>query len=638
MPNMDDIAFFDSNQYEHRGGIWADAVRRERTNGGVLDPHSRGKNSPMLSASVPDITEPTVDSLSDPDTTHERSHSAEGTTPPPPTGPPLESDAATVPHSVMYDEIITASASSSSTSTSTTSTSGRSRRRTWFASGSADLVVLEDDVEPTVEANTPRGRAVDLDTTTTAPRSRSTPNNPDTLRAEMSEGESREHLTPNRPPTLPPRRSPSPSSVSSVEEEDMQGQMLFKTPSATPSRTKHTSPNSASTFLTTLRTRAAATDKQALQNQAKEAMRKWGVNWGGLRRDGNGGSGNSVSDDMPDAGPSEARIRVDSNSSSKRGSYAEVRAAVAERKGQNRNSANEGNGPSAPVAIPEGGRIKVRSVSASSGGVQVHPPSPSFSAVSISPSAQLPRQVLSSVESGSMPNSTAVAPAMSRSINNSHSNDLFLNDRDTSEGEVKRTTPVPVRTQPPMAKTMTIPGIHASHRGEVMSMGYVAPPPPPPPASTENRLKTPAIQSVYRLWKSPTLSGRSLEETDSQTQPPDAQEHNTDVVPLTLSHEEGSQSLPLKPQPPPLPPRSHTPNTTHSRTDTPQSPASEALKHIASRDERRNSQNLIDGTISISISTSTHDDVVENSSPLPSVPAASPTKPPLPPRRISTFA
>lgn len=636
MPNMDDIAFFNSDQYDHRGGIWADAVRHERTNAGVPDPHSLEKNSLVLSASVPDIAEPTVDSSSDPDTAHERSPSAEIT---PPTGPPLESNVVTLPHSVTCDETMTSSsASSSSASTGVTSTTGRSRRRTWFSSaGSADLGILKD-VEPMVGADTPRGRAADLDMTITAPRSKSTPNSPETLRAEKP-GESQEHLTPDRLPMLPPRRSPSPSSVSSVEE-DVQGQTLSRTASATSSRTKHTSPNSASTFLTTLRTRAAATDKQALQNQAKEAMRKWGVNWGGLRRDGNGGSGTSVSDDVPDAGPSEARIRVDSNNSSKRSSYAEVRAAVAERKGQNRNSANEGNEPSVPVAIPEGGRIKVRSVSASPGGVQVHPPSPSFSAVSISPPAQLPRQVSNSPESGSMSKGIAAAPAMSRSSNNSHSNDLFLNDRDIPEGEDKRTAPAPVRTQPPMAKSMTIPGIHASHRGEVMSMGYVAPP-PPPPASTDNKLKAPAIQSVYRLWKSPTLSGRSLEETNSQTQTPDAQEHNTDVVPLTLSHEESPQSLPVKPQPPPLPPRPQTPNTTQYRTDTPQSPASEALKYIASRDGRRNSQNLTD-TITTSTLTpvSTHDDVVENLSPLPStpVPAAPPTKPPLPPRRISTSA
>lgn len=637
MPNMDDIAFFESSQYIHRGGIWGDATRRERAATSVSQTSQDDATSSM-SAPVVDIS----GSVTTAEPELVRSHSAENLATD--TGPPLEGVpmGRSATQEANNDPAISVTSTGSGSTTNTT----RNRRRTWFSSvGSADLGPLKDEIDTqNATFDLPRGRSTETDNQT-APRSKSTPESPHVEKPIVEEREeSPDHLSPHRPPRSSSRHSPSPSSTSSGEEEPShpsespnRGQTLFRTPSSS-SRAKQVSPGSPSSFLSTLKSRAAAADKQALSNQAKEAMRKWGVNWGGLRRDGSGGSGSSVPEDLPDVGPSEARVRTDSNDSSKRASYAEVRAAVAERKEREKNGIIEPSVP-APVAIPDGGRVKGRSVSISSGNVQVHPPSPSISAVSMSPPS-LSKTNPSSTDGSSL--QKTAAPSISRSSNNSHSNDPFI-DRDLPETDDKRSSPAPVRTQPSYAKTMTIPGIHASHRGEVMSMGFVAPPPPPP--SKESSIKAPAMQSVYRLWKSPTLSGQQPQESEapSQVQATDSSEHNGDVAPLSLSPESNHPSRPL---PPPLPPRSHTSGAISILSDTPPSiaeraasPASEALKYIATKDEnqrsppgsKRNSSNDGKAFTETLSDSPTHDDLFEQT--LSNIPVS---KPPLPPRKIPT--
>ena len=571
-----------------------------------------------------------------------RSHSAEELT--------TETSSSQEPtHSTNHEGNNDLTSVSTSTSTSVSNDTMRNRRRTWFSSvgSAADLGAPKDGLAPEPEptdSDRPQGRSTELDT--------SSKHTPESLHIEQQptdKEESPNHLLPNRQPRSSSRHSQSQSSSST---EDVSGnifdkpQTLFGTPS--PSRNNQASPSSPGSFLSTLKSRAAATDKQALSNQAKEAMRKWGVNWGGLRRDG----GNSTQDEIPDVGPSESRNRTDSHASQKnRVSYADVRAAVVERKEREKNGPVDPSVTSLPVAIPEGGRIKVRNVSVSSGvssgHVEVHPPSPSTSAVSTSPSTpSLLAQGYSEPDAAPLPK--VAAASMSRSSTASHSSDPFSNDRDVSEGvDIHQAPPVlPIHTQPSHAKTMTIPGIHASHRGEVMSMGFVAP--PPPPNAENNKIKAPAIQSVYRLWKSPTLSGQQTSEmqSESQVQVNDLPGQNRDVVPLSLNPESSPQLLP-RPVPPPLPPRSNTSTTTQTHPEIPQStvervqpssPASEALKSIATKDENKRSPprsqrngNQDDPFISLPNSSS-FDDIVGNLS------TALDAKPPLPPRRIPTSA
>jgi hypothetical protein len=641
MPNMDDIAFFESSKYHRRGGIWEDASRRERRPTHIPETSPDGTLS--LSTPVSEGPAPTIISTELESEPLKRSQSAQEFT--------IEAGSTLEPVPIIRSATHEGNDPISSATSTNNGTSGgtRARRRTWFSSvGSADLEALKDEVESeSNNADPPRGRSTELDTSV-PPRSKSTPESPHVEQPSNDERpRSPNHLSPNRQPSSSSRHSASQSSSSTEDVSSNildRPQTLFKTPSSS-SRTHQTSPASPTSFLSTLKSRAAAADKQALSNQAKEAMRKWGVSWGGLRRDSGGGVGNSTHDDVSDVMPSEARNRTDNSSQRNRVSYADVRAAVEERKERDKSGPLDSNAASLPVAVPEGGRIKVRSVSVSSsvspGIVQVHPPSPAFSPVSTPPSPpSLSTQSSDAPEGDALPKVTA--PPISRSATGSHSNDPFSDDHDFPEGKDLRagtlSSPIPIHTQPSHGKTMTIPGIHASHRGEVMSMGFVAPSPLP---VAENKMKAPAIQSVYRLWKSPTLSGQQHEsESQSQSQPT-SPEQNKDVVPLSLNPENSSQPL-SRPTPPPLPPRSNSSSATRMGPETPQptpdrvllaSPASEVLKTIVTKDEskRNGSQDETDSRTSSSESLS-HDDIGGKPS------AVSDTKPPLPPRRIPTSA
>jgi hypothetical protein len=167
--------------------------------------------------------------------------------------------------------------------------------------------------------------------------------------------------------------------------------------------------------------------------------------------------------------------------------------------------------------------------------------------------------------------------------------------------------PRPIQSQPSQGKTMSIPGIHARNRGEVMSMGY-APPSPPSPAETKA-----GGSSVYRLWKYSPVG--PSEQLDGEGNIEHAGTHSPPV--LTADSAEASSeptpTITTRPQAPPLPPR--TPTSLHpvSNDSSGLSPASAALKSIASRDECR-----------------TQDDEGVDAS---SSPPVSP-KPPLPPRKI----
>ncbi|OBZ78584.1 hypothetical protein A0H81_01252 [Grifola frondosa] len=561
LPNMDDIAFFESAKYEHRGGIWADASRREKSTS--LFPSTPPPSEDIRSQIHVTATITTSVAF--------RGGSRDEK---PPRASGRRADDAFCHRHVLYtyaDHIVCEAAHL---------VLEHARRR-------IRRIQRQQLTYTRNRRLSRRGRSSDTGDAVNR-RSSSTPSNGGT--SSSRETPQPEVTEENGHLSAPPgRRSSSQRSVSSratsfssahdidVSDTASEPQMAtYRSKSPTNGSPRHI-PTSPTSFLQTLKSRAG--DKQALSNTARETMRKWGVNWGGLRRDGGGspGSSNAV-DDVPDGGHGEHRRAIDSKTQLQRPSYAEVRAAVQHRKEQERAAHLEAppSGtnlhPSQPIPVPQG--VKGKGRERSSRSAPVVPPvksAPEITSVAPQPRSASPLPILRRTDSHI---SSSSREGASDSVN-------ILPDE--PEGP-----PSPIHTQPPPPKSMTIPGIHASHRGDVMSMGYAPPSPPPHPESK----KAPAIQSVYRLWKNPNvLPAPSPSETPvSQT---GFTGHDQDAA---SSSQAPPDVPPPRPVPPPLPPRTNSAHALQMRAeaarraaepDTSLSPASAALQSIASKDRTK---------------------------------------------------
>ncbi|TFK56521.1 hypothetical protein OE88DRAFT_1730009 [Heliocybe sulcata] len=590
MPNMDDIAFFESKRYSHRGGIWADASRQDAQEG--EEPESDNEDA----ASTASMPPPDVDvSEVDRDVAlKQRSHSTGEVTTEAGSVEPLASD-----ESDPFPEDSTLVGSS----TSQRRLSAASQKSMARSVHSEMLGVADEEW---------RGRSTEMDGTVPArPRSAPAdrPSDP-----EGSSGLSR-YLSANSARRSASQHSQSSSvhSSSSSPEHDAgessDGPPTPQVPQKPVYRASTISSSPTTSFFSTLKSRAS--DKQALSNTAKEAMRKWGVNvnWGALRREGNGSGNNS------DAGYDEAPLGESSRSNHKsRLSYADVRAAVSERRERGGVSPEVpgvdpiASSSSHPITIPGSQRDSDQDTGRS--------PTSYVDKQGTSPSDARPG--LTPPEKGDRPK--IMAPSMSRST-------TALQQKPSepvatpNEGEPEH-PPSPIHTQPMQARSMTIPGIHASHRGEVMAMGW-KPPSPPPASADSSKGRTPAISSVYRLLKSPMLSAQQQNQASAPPSQGDVGEQQ---------QQPAGDAGPSRPTPPPLPPRSTS--TVVPRTT--ESPASAALKTIATKDESKRSS--VDGTLMAGapvVSSSPAVPVVGETSSSTSMAADRPVppKPPLPPRR-----
>ncbi|KAF8910035.1 hypothetical protein CPB84DRAFT_1834102 [Gymnopilus junonius] len=614
MPNMDDIAFFESTGHEHRGGIWSDAYRKPPVPTTVVPSPSEDAQS-VASAPVPDI---------------ELTSSEDAAA----TLKPAEDSGVNMTRtaSVLVD------VPSSAAENLTDAPPVNSRRNTWFAivRSEEEISVSAQNLLPNDnEIDVARGRTVEVEKQTT-PRSQSAPKpdspRPVTPKLAVNGGSGTSLLQTSTKPSSS-RRSSS-SQFSLRVEQDVEDVPRPKSTPNTPRKNSDASqvPRSPSppSFFSTLKSKAA--DKQAISNTAKETMRKWGVNWGGFKKDNAAASSDSGESSHTGTSPPSSTSRLSDSASAlahkARTSYAEVRAAVAERKERERNHHLEGHSDVSSLATPTA--KTPASLSTLFNGAD-H----SSELVSTPPSIAGTRLRAPSLKSKKS------TPSISRVQTQTDIQDL-------PDETVEPARQEPIHVQP-QAMTMSIPGIHASHRGEVQSMGYVAPQPPAP--SQDTMLKNPAIQSVYRLWKTPSNNQGQDAEAHSQSELP-SQVPTEDQLPNepaednttpAVSPSSSPPRLLVKAIPPPLPPRSTTalrPATIVS-SDSPS--ASEALKSIVERNESTRSRSINDPipTESVSSRTTEVPSVPETIlEPLPSPPAEplpqTKVPPALPPRRIHT--
>lgn len=521
MPNMDDIAFFDTEPYERRGGIWSDAGRKSLMPSSTTILNHEESSLPLISMDTtpsPSETALKGDNVS--------IQSAPGAL-------PLPSE---TPSSTNLDDSLDPSRTPT-------------RRRTWFSSttneemdvSTSHFVPGSHSDKLDIQNHIQESEMSSVSHTVVSPRQ---PQASPVVDDSMEKTYKRELALITGQPT-PSRRSVSQYSIevpqSILDHEIDKSSIPRKNSDASASG----QPSSPPSFFNSLKARTA--DKQAIKETAKEAIRKWGVNWGGFRKDISA-SGAGQGDDSSETDAKRSTLEGDGGGKTathkSRTSYAEVRAAVAERKGREKTPQRLDQGPE---PSNESSLETTRS--------RTHATPVSPDAVSTSPETS---------------GTAALARLPSPSITEKSSFSRLNTEQDVKHQDglsEEHTKPTPIHVQP-VAKTMSIPGIHVSHRGEVQSLGYVAPQTQPLASSgpmSEAMLKNPAIQSVYRFLKpngdrkedssellAHNQSHHSYSRPSSSVSPNDDQtDHTEGLIPPAVT----SQPKP-KPIPPPLPPRS----------------------------------------------------------------------------------
>lgn len=439
------------------------------------------------------------------------------------------------------------------------------RRRSWFSGSVADDTPVHadqslDSSDDQVANDDTRGR-------TSHPKAVSTSSRSSSSKGGMTDvdssdlGQDTEDSAQSQLFPSPSRRSSSRQSQPDVhagnDSEDSTSTPIPRRASDAASTLSSLPP--ASSFLSTFRTK----DRQALKESAKEMAHKLRVNWGL----GKNWSMTTTREPATD----NSRATKDGPSSMVHANYADVRAAVVERKEKEKTASHDAT--EATVSGTAGSEVP-----------DIPDTSTNKDAI-VSSSLSLP----------SSPPDNSLRRSLSRG--------RITAEIDDAPAESPHT---PILVQP-QGKTMTIPGIHASHRGEVMALGYVA-----PPMTVADKNKN---NSFYRRL----LKGES------------SQDSVDSVSGVSGADEDGATSQ-VRPMPPPLPPRSLPSSITNSAANPsmgakgddpfPQGERSELLSPESSKEEQKD----------LPVPEAHVSPVITSWS------STAPTPPPLPPRRIQTSA
>jgi hypothetical protein len=486
---MDDISFFESLSYVHRGGIWADACRKKRTAVDTLQPTIPAAPNTDMPGVHPTLSQ--NDSV------------------------PTEGLAATEPHDQTPTPADTQSSKEASVVDGSTTHHGNPRR-SWFSSPIADdaSVLVDQSLEDDQLANEDaRGR-------TSHPKVASTSTGSSSRMTEAKTGDLGQDTEDTAQPYLfssefgrSSSRQSQRDAYASYDSEDST-KSIYNRSAPIPRRTSDaastmsssSSPPGASSFLSTLRTG----DGRAIKDTAKEMARKLG-NWG-LRKDW-------ITTNKEPA-PDNSRATKDGSSSMIHAKYADVRAAVVERKGREKMALRDAT--------------------------EMTTPGTAGNEVSDTPDTSANKDVMVSSSLSLPPPPEHTRRSLSRGRTVTETDDAPL------ESPV---TPILVQ---PQGKTMTIPGIHANRRGEVMALGYVA----PPPVTDKNKNNS----FYHRLLKSPAL-------TDEPSQDPidvisGTSGTDEDITAMTVGPSMGGAASQTRPMPPPLPPRSLLASVYNPATNT----------------------------------------------------------------------